>query len=790
MKIISVKIILIISILLIFLSKTIKAEEIGKKVSLSGFVKDVKNGEALIGAIIYVKEIKSGVVTNSYGFYSISLQAGTYHIRYSYMGYQTDSLTIKLYENKTLNIELKESMQELETVEIKSERDDANIKKSEMSIEKLDIKTIKQIPALMGEVDIIKAIQMLPGVQSTSEGTSGFSVRGGGIDQNLILLDEATVYNASHLMGFFSVFNNDAIKDIKLYKGDIPAEYGSRLSSVLEVRMKEGNNKKMEITGGLGLISSRLTIEGPIINEKTSFLISARRTYADIFFPMFPDTNLQKSKMYFYDLNLKINHQFNNKNRLFASAYSGRDIFEQGKTASMGFGNQTATLRWNHLYSDKLFSNLSAVFAKYNYHLYMTQGGSDYHWESTMLDYSLKSDFNYFFNPDNNIKFGFMATYHYFYPCKAWVEGTNNSSLSLPYPKKYALEYGVYISNQQKFNENLTVKYGLRHSVFQNIGKATQYKFNSDYTVADTLEYSRGKIFNTQQNIEPRLGINYVINKFSSAKASYSRTVQYMQLASNSSGGMPLDIWFPSSPVVKPQRADQVAIGYFRNFLDNSFETSVETYYKRMHNVIDFRDHAQLLMNPRMEGEIRNGTANAYGIELMIKKNHGKLTGWISYTFSRIIREINEINDGKQYPANYDKPHNINIILSYEYTKRMVFSANWIYATGAPVTFPVATFYYNNTVNKIYSSRNGYRMRDFHRLDLSFTLKGKDRPGRMWHGDWVFSVYNAYGRHNDWMINFTQDKDNPQQTLAERWYLPFVFFPGITYNFNFQFPKK
>jgi hypothetical protein len=631
---------------------------------------------------------------------------------------------------------------------------------------------------------------MLPGVQPTSEGTSGFSVRGGSFDQNLILLDEATVYNASHMMGFFSVFNNDAIRDVKLYKGDIPAEYGSRLSSVLDVRMKEGNNKNFEFTGGLGLISSRLTIEGPVVDERTSFLVSARRTYADLFFPLFPDTGLRKSTMYFYDLNLKINRQFNNKNRLFLSAYTGRDIFGQSQQATVGFGNQTATLRWNHLFSDKLFMNMSAVVARYDYSLYMQMGGARYYWKSTMLDYSIKADFNYFINPKNEIKFGVIATYHDFDPCNARMENANGSVLILPYPKKYALEYAAYVSNQQSFTQNFSIKYGLRYSLFQNIGRGEVYRFDANFNEIGKDEYGKGKIFHTYCGMEPRLGAIYTIDKMSSVKASFSHTLQYMQLASNSTGGLPLDVWYPSSPNVKPQRADQVAAGYFRNFRNNEIETSVEAYYKWMNDVIDFKDHASLTMNPRMEGEIRNGIGRAYGMEFMIKRSKGRLNGWISLTLSKALRTVKSINDGRSYPAPYDKPVSFNAVFSYEISKRMSFSANWIYATGAPVTYPVGSFVYNNAVNKIYSGRNGYRMRDYSRLDISLSLKGREHTPRFWNGEWVFSVYNAYGRHNDWIINFTQDDKHPEKIVAERWYLPFLFFPGITYNFNFQLPKK
>ena len=756
-------------------------------ITVSGYIKDAASGESLIGATVSVKDLNSGTSANQYGFYSLSLKQANYQLEFRYLGYQTVRKTVELNKNITLNIELAPEESQIEEVVITGEHPEANVKEAEMSIAKLEMKTIKQVPALMGEVDVLKVIQMLPGVQATAEGTSGFSVRGGGIDQNLILLDEATVYNASHMMGFFSVFNNDAVRDVKLYKGDIPANYGGRLSSVLDVRMKEGNNKKFAATGGIGLISSRLTLEGPIGNEKTSFLIAGRRTYADLFFPLMTDSSAKKSKLFFYDLNLKVNHQINERNRLFLSVYTGRDLFGQKGSSDAGFGNLTGTLRWNHQISNKVFSNLSAIIAKYDYSLKMKQGGSNYVWNSNMSDYTLKLDFNYFPNPQNEIKYGIATTFHDFDPCDAYIEG-EKSKLGTQVAKNYALEHGLYISNEQKIGEKLTIKYGLRYTIFQNIGSATIYTYapgTPNYRVIDTTYYASGKIFHTYHGLEPRLGVTYTFNEQSSLKASISRTIQNMQLASNSSGGMPLDVWFPSGPNIKPQKANQFAAGYFRNFANNTIETSIESYYKQMYDVIDFKDNAQLLMNPRMEGDIRTGTAKAYGLELFVKKNDGKLNGWISYTLSKVTRTIAEINNGNPYPTTYDKPHNINVVLNYEFSKRVILSSNWVYATGAPITFPVGSFVINNTYGKYYSARNGYRMRDYHRLDLSLTLKGKERPDKKWQGEWVFSMYNAYGRHNDWMINFVQDPKNIEKIVVERWYLPFVFFPGITYNFKF-----
>ena len=794
--------ILLIGVLALSLAQSVMADgdNPSERLSVSGYVKDAENGESLIGATVSVKNLKSGTATNLYGFFSISLKPGDYVLEFSYIGYAPISKKVELTKSISLTVELLPMQKQLEEVVITTERPDANVRKAEMSVAKLDMKTIKKVPAFMGEVDVIKVIQMLPGVIPTAEGTSGYSVRGGGMDQNLILIDEATVYNASHLMGFFSVFNNDAVRDVKLYKGDIPSNYGGRLSSVLDVRMKEGNNKKFAVTGGVGLISSRLTIEGPIINEKTSFLISGRRTYADMFFPLLSDSDARKTKMYFYDLNMKINHQLNANNRLYLSVYAGRDNFGQKGSTDAGYGNMTGTLRWNHQYSSRLFSNVSAIVAKYDYSLKMTFGGSNFVWNSEMRDYSLKIDYNYFLNPENEIKFGGSTTYHYFDPCNLYQEG-KDSSLSATFPKSYALEHGVYISNEQKLGEKLILKYGLRYTIFQNIGTATIYSFEPskpNYIVKDSLYFNSGKIFNTFQSFEPRLGLIYTINGNSSIKASYSRTTQYMQLASNSSGGLLLDIWFPSSPNVMPQKANQYAIGYFRNFKDNIYETSVEAYYKDMYNVIDFKDNAQLLQNPKLEREVRKGTARAYGIEFLIRKNEGRLNGWISYTLSSTKRKIPEINNGVEYSAPYDKPNNVSVIVNYEITKRMTISANWIYATGAPITLPSGTYEItgpqtfstspnsiSKTIGKTYSTRNGSRMPDYHRLDLSLSLKGKERPGRLWQGEWVFSLYNAYGRHNSWMINFIEDNKKPGQISMQNWYLPFLYFPGITYNFKF-----
>ncbi|HEX7411961.1 MAG TPA: TonB-dependent receptor [Bacteroidales bacterium] len=756
----------------------------GKTYAISGYIKDGSNGEALTGATVYIRSLKSGVTTNLYGFYSISLPEGSYLLEFSFLGYATKQQQADLRENVTLNIDLMLRHEELTEVEIVGQRKDDNIKKPEMSVVRMDVKAINRIPALFGEVDLIKAIQLLPGVQATSEGSTGFSVRGGNPDQNLILLDEAVVYNASHLLGFFSVFNNDAIKDVTLYKGDIPASSGGRLSSLLDVRMKDGNSRKFAATGGLGLISSRLTLESPVFNDNTSFIVSGRRTYADLFLPLANNKDIRDNKLYFYDLNAKATHRFDDNNRIFLSGYFGRDIFSN-QFALMSLGNQTATLRWNHLFSKSLFSNFSIIYSKYDYSLGTPEGeASAFKWTSNLRDYSAKADFSWFLSPLSTIKFGASTTYHEFSPGDA--RGVGDSTLISEYilPGSYALEHGIYISNEQKISGLLTLKYGLRLSVFQNVGAATLYHYNAGFEAIDSTIFGKGKFFNNYAALEPRIGLNYAINELSSVKASYSRTAQYVHLAQNSTAGTPLDIWFPSSPNIKPSIADQVALGYFRNIRHNTVETSVEVYYKKMGNVIDFRDHAQLLLNRKLDGELRFGNAWAYGLEMMVKIPEGRLNGWVSYTLSASKRKIAEINSGNIYSAPYDKPHNISVVFNYELSKRVLISANWVYATGIPVTYPTGRAVIGNKIVPIYSDRNAYRLPDYHRLDIAVTLKGKSKEGRRWHGEWNFSVYNAYGRRNAWTINFVQDDKNPNITYAEKTYL-FSVIPSVTYNFTF-----
>ncbi len=756
-----------------------------KLVTVSGHIKDANTGEVLIGATLFVEELSSGSITNLYGFYSMSVPPGEYNITYAYLGYQPQTQKVAMTKDVTLDIKLNPKSESIEEIVVSSKRKDANIRTPEMGVQKLQSATIKRVPVLMGETDLVKVIQLMPGVQAASEGSSGFSVRGGNPDQNLILLDEATVYNAGHLLGFFSVFNNDAVKDVKLYKGDIPASNGGRLSSLLDVRMKDGNNQTFSGTGGIGLISSRLTLEGPIGGEKTSFVISGRRTYADLFLPLSSDEAIRNNKLHFYDLNAKINHTINANNRLYLSGYFGRDVLKD-KTNEMNYGNHTLTFRWNHIFSPRLFANATLIYSNYDYFLGGDEGATSFEWKSNLQDLGIKLDFDWYLNPNNTIEFGEQTIYHNIQPGKAKGKGENALLSEIEVPESHSLEHAFYVSNIQKVTPKLTVKYGLRVSAFQNMGPTTRYYYDSTFEPIDDKEkkYKKGDFYKTYMGWEPRVGATFVVNPSTSVKSSYTRSYQYMHLASNSASGTPLDVWFASSPNVKPQISDQFSVGIFKNFRNNTIEASVETFYKNMQNTIDFKDQAELLLNKHLEGELRFGKSYAYGAEMLVKFNLSKWNGWVSYTLSRSERDIPDINNGNKYLSPYDRTHDCSIVLNRQLGERTSLSANWVYTTGTPATYPVARYEVGGDIVPYYSDRNADRMPDYHRLDLSLTVKDKPRDNRKWQGEWVFSVYNAYGRKNAWAINFKKDKDNPYKMQAEKTSL-FSFVPSVTYNFKF-----
>lgn len=756
-----------------------------ERVSVSGYIKDSKTGEELIGVPVYIKELKTGTTTNVYGFYSVSVNPGTYTFSFSYLGYVTKDTLVNLNQNMTINMELRSVQVELNEVVISAEKENSNVTDIKMSSEKLNVETIKTIPAFLGEVDILKSIQLLPGVQSGGEGTTGFNVRGGSPDQNLIQLDEAPVYNASHMLGFFSVFNADAIKDVEIYKGGIPAEYGGRLSSLVDIRMKEGNNKKFSGEGGLGTISSRLTLEVPIVKDKSSFFISGRRTYADLYLRLANDETLRSNQVYFYDLNAKLNYKINDKDKLFISGYFGQDVFKFGDAFKIAWGNKTGTARWNHVVNHKLFSNVTLLYSDYDYVITSTSGSESFRGVLGILDYSLKADLSYYLNTNNTIKFGINSIYHTVNPGTVEKIGDASSINDLSLNKKHAFENAIYLSNEMNVTSNLTLQYGVRYSFMQNVG-GTVYAYDAQMeNVTDTINYKSNHVYKVQGGFEPRLSARYTINELSSVKASYNRTMQYLHLVSNTAGGTPLDIYIPSDTYIKPQIADQVALGYFRNFKKNMFEGSIEAYYKNMQNQIDFKDNADLLLNNNVEREIVTGTGKAYGVEFMVKKQKGKLTGWLSYAWSRSERTINSINNGNPYPVKQDRPHSINIVATYKLGNRWEIGGTWVYASGNAITMPSGAFLYNDLVIPVYTERNGYRMPASHRLDLSVTLNGKNKPNRKWHSSWNLSLYNVYARKNPYSIQLRQNEDYPKETEAVQTSIVGTIIPSITYNFKF-----
>lgn len=768
---------------LLFIANILNGQE---KYGVKGIVKCSDNKEVLSGVTVLVESLNVGTSTDKNGFYELFLPQGSYTIKFSFVGYISETKTINVTNSfNELNISLKIDNKMLDAVVVSSTRKDANVTELKMSVQTIDMVRIRKIPSLMGEIDVIKSIQLLPGVHAASEGSSGFSVRGGSPDQNLILLDDVPVYNASHFMGFFSVFNNDVIKDATLYKGDIPAMYDSRLSSVLDIKTLDEIPYKFNMQGGIGALTSRITLNVPFNKGKSAILLGGRITYGGVLACNLIK-NLRGNSMYFYDFNAKIMHTLNEKNRLFVSTYLGDDILGMDSLMSMTYGNKNVTTRWNHVFNDKLTSNLSVFYTNYRYKIGVNMNPYDFSITAGIEDLSAKYDFTYLMNENITSRFGVSSTFHQYgqgkLDDKTGVIGMYMGVDPSNEVVRKALEHSVYFSNDHKLGPLFSIRYGLRLSLFQNIGKETLFLFDEKYNCYDQINYASGDIFNTEANLEPRLAAMYQIDEFSSIKASYLRTVQYAQVATNATGGIPFDLWFPSSPNIKPQKCDQFALGYFRNFRNNEIETSVELFYKNIHNVIDFADDAFFIGNLYVDGEVRAGKGRAYGAEFLARKNFGKLSGWISYTYSRSKRTVKDINFGEEYVSPYDRPHNVSIVLNYELTKRFDVSATWVYNTGQPVTYPYGKYTVDGVTYSIYNGeRNKSRYPDYHRLDLSATLKCKDRH-KNWKGEWNLSVYNAYGRKNTWAVIFLPDGENNIQTQQISL---FSFIPSISYNFKF-----
>jgi hypothetical protein len=765
------------------------------KHTVSGYVKDAANGEGLIGVSVYVRQMATGVTTNTYGFYSITLPDGEYELVYSYIGYQKIVKAIALSSDQTISIEMNSESENLAEVTISTKKEDENVKSVEMSVNKVEMKTIRKMPALLGEVDLIRSIQLLPGVTTVGEGASGFNVRGGDISQNLVLLDEAPVYNSSHLFGFFSVFNPDAVKDVKLIKGGIPAQYGGRISSILDVRMKEGNAKKREINGGIGTIFSRLTYEQPFAEGKGSFIVAGRRSYIDILAKPFLNKDLRDSRFNFYDLTAKVNYRLGDKDTFFASGYFGKDVFGGGNFG-FGWGNATATGRWNHIFSNKLFMNLTAYYSNYDYSLGQNQNDPNakdrFDWKSKIISTSLKPDFTYYITPNNQLTFGGQYIRYDSRPGKA-VAVSEGETTDISLAPRYADESALYVGNEQKLSDKISLQYGVRYSYFRNIGPGTEYTYLEVEKGKRKLPqlpgtvYGKGDLIQSYGNLEPRASLNVGINASTSIKASYNRTAQYLHLLSNTAASSPLDVWTLSSAIVKPEKADQVALGWFQNFQNNTYEASVEVYYKKLYNQIDYVPGSDLLLNQFVAGDLLTGKGRAYGAEFYLKKNKGKLTGWVSYTLSRTERLVETINNDDWFAARFDKPHNITAVAIYDLRKRLTVSANFTIASGTPATFATNRYEWNGWAvgNNYQGKRNNSRIPAYHRLDLAATLKSKKKLFGAGEGEWVFSVYNVYNRRNPFSVYTRVNEDNALKTEAVRYSVIGNFIPAITYNFKF-----
>lgn len=777
-----------------------------EKFTLSGTITEANSNETLIGVTIAVSELRTGTTTNEYGFYSLTLPEGTYRITVSYLGFQDIVETVTLDRNLKRDFSLLEKAEELEEVVVTDDAERLDIRKPQMSVNTLAAQTIKQIPVVLGEADVIKSLLLLPGVTNAGEASSGFNVRGGAADQNLILLDEATIFNSSHLFGFFSVFNPDAIKDVKLFKGGIPSRYGGRVSSVLEIFQKEGNSKEFKVNGGIGAVASRLLLEGPIESDRTAFLIGGRASYAHLFLPLFDVNN----KAYFFDLNTKINHKINDNNSIYLSGYFGRDLFSINDKFVNTYGNAVGNFRWNHLFSERLFSNLSLIYSDYYYGLELDFVG--FEWDSGIQNFNFKYDLKYYLNDKLQLNFGMHNTYYVFNPGKIVPNSPDSGIVEEQLTKKYANENAVYVDVEHDISENLSVEYGVRVSQFNRLGQDEFYVYENNNPVdfdfftltyseaepIDSINPGRGGTLKKFLNFEPRASISYNFNGKSSIKASYTRLAQYLHLLSNTSSPTPLDVWTPSGPFVEPQLLDQYALGYFRNIKNGKFSFETEAFYKEIQNRIDYIDGANLIANNAIERVILNGEARAYGLEFLIRKNEGKLTGWLAYTLSRSEQRTpgrtldfdtgrsnleTGINLGQWYSTPYDKTHDLSVYGNYELNDKWNFNANFIYQTGQPTNYPIGQFEFEGVKVPYYGERNKVRLPDYHRLDLSATLTPRRNRNRKLQSEWVFSIYNVYSRKNAASINFRENEDTGRNEAIRT--SIFGIIPSVTYNFKF-----
>lgn len=775
----------LVILLFIFYTLGLNAQS---KYTLSGYVRDADTGEELIGVAIYFPVLKSGVVTNVYGFYSITLPVGTYNVEYSYIGYASQLFEIDLSNNITKDLELSSSFETMNEIVILGEAQDRNVTGMEISTESVDIQQLKKMPSLFGEPDLVKAIQMMPGVITAGEGTSSYFVRGGSADQNLILIDEAPIYDPSHLFGYISVFNSDVIKDSKLYKGGIPSEFGGRLSSILDVRTIDGNKKEFAGHAGIGTLASKIMLEGPIVKDVGSYLVSARRSYADLFLKIAGNEN----SVYFYDVNAKVNFNLGPKDKIFAAGYFGRDAFSLGGQFTFDWGNATGTLRWNHLFNNKLFSNTTLIASQFDYGLELTDEAIGFRWTSFINEYSFKQRFNWFITPSIEVDFGYNGIYRIFKPGKIASNASSSIFTDVEQQQLQALDHALFVSNKHTVSERFSMEYGVRLSIFQQIGPSTVYTYadpkdNVNITITDSKEYGKLDNIKTYVNWEPRFSGRYILNDISSVKVSYNRMVQNIHLISSGTVPLPFNTWYPSSTYLEPQIADQIAAGYFRNFKDNTYEGSVEGFYKWLKNITDFADNADIFFNEHIATEFRQGDSWAYGLEGQLKKVKGDFTGFINYTWSRAQRQIPDVNQGKVFNANYDRRHSLNILGAYELSKKWSFSTTFTYSTGRPITLPTGQYNLQHYTPSYVTERNGYKLPAYHRMDLSAVLTPKKNKDRHIQTTWVFSIYNVYNRKNAFTIYSQDQESNDVKTGSKEFVMVYLFpiVPSVTFNMHF-----
>lgn len=762
------------------------------KYTLSGYVKDSLSGETLIGATIAVNGQGKSIGSNQYGFYSITLPADTYNIYVTFAGYLPAQMTLTLDKNTVFNFQLLQRSM-LQEVVVSSRRRDGNVQNAQMGKIDLSMNQVKAVPVLLGEVDLLKTLQLMPGVRNAGEGNTGLYVRGGGPDQNLILLDDAIVYNTGHLFGFFSIFNSDAIKNISLIKGGMPAQYGGRLSSVLDIAMKEGNMKKWEVEGGVGAIASRISVQGPIKKDKASFIVSARRTYIDLLVKPFigKDNAFYGSGYYFYDVNMKANYKFSEKDRLYLSGYFGRDVFDfrnsqRSFNARIPWGNSTATLRWNHVFNRKLFANTTLVYNDYAFSFGASQNDFSIKLSSGIRDLTGKIDVDYYASPRHKMRFGALYTNHQFTPNV--LSGGQGSTTFEPNneSRKYALESGIYVQDDWEVSDRIKVHAGLRYSGFGQIGPYKIFERDADGNKLDSTVFGRGDRVKTYGAFEPRFTIRYILDDETSLKAAVTRNNQYIHLVSNAGSTLPTDLWVPSTYRVKPQTSWMYAAGIFKNFNDNTFETSVELYYKTMDNQIEYEEgYTPSLTDP--EERFTFGKGWSYGAEFFVNKTKGRLTGWVGYTLSWTWRKFAGLNDGEKYPAKYDRRHDMSVVGMYEISKKWKVSGLFVYGTGNATSLPERFYVVGGVLTQEYSKVNQYRLQAYHRVDLSATLTPRKRPGQQWEQSWVFSIYNMYSRLNPYFIYFDQEGSPYDGTLKvnARQVSLFPIIPAVTWNFKF-----